>query len=51
MTHQPKGGMCATCVHAHRDCSHLAFSTMPRLSNDGQTVIVRCTDFQRRTRQ
>lgn len=45
MNHQPKGGMCATCAHAHRNCSHLPFSTMPPLSNDGQTVIVRCTDF------
>ncbi len=51
MNHQPKGGMCATCAHAHRNCSHLPFSTMPPLSNDGQTVIVRCTDFQRRARQ
>lgn len=48
MNYQPKGGMCATCVHAYRDCSHLLFSTMPPLSRDNQTVIVRCTDFQRR---
>lgn len=51
MTHQPKGGMCATCVHARRNCSHLPFSTMPPLSRDGQTVIVRCTEFQRRAQQ
>ena len=50
MTHQPKGGMCRTCVHAHRNCSHLPFSTMPALARDAQTVIVRCTDFQRRQR-
>ena len=48
MTHQPKGGMCRTCVHAHRNCSHLPFCTMPVLARDAQTVIVRCTDFQRR---
>ena len=47
MTHQHKGGMCTTCVHAHRDCSYLPFSTMPALARDAQTVIVRCTDFQR----
>jgi len=51
MTHQPKGGMCATCAHARRNCSHLPFSTMPPLSRDGQTVIVRCTEFQRRAQQ
>jgi hypothetical protein len=51
MTHQPKGGMCTTCTHAHRDCSHLPFSTMPPLSNDKQTVIVRCTDFKRRAQR
>lgn len=48
MTHQPKGGMCATCTHAHRKCNHLPFNTMPALARDEQTVIVRCTEFQRR---
>jgi len=48
MTHQPKGGMCRTCVHAHRNCSHHPFNTMPALTRDAQTVIVRCTEFQRR---
>ncbi|EJM09797.1 hypothetical protein PMI21_05529 [Pseudomonas sp. GM18] len=48
MNYQPKGGMCATCTHAHRNCSHLPFITMPVIKVDGQTVIVRCTDFQRR---
>jgi hypothetical protein len=43
--------MCTTCTHAHRDCSHLPFSTMPPLSNDKQTVIVRCTDFKRRAQR
>ncbi|MDX9667947.1 hypothetical protein QMK50_23625 [Pseudomonas sp. P5_152] len=47
MTYQPKGGMCRTCTHAHRNCSHLPFSTMPVLARDTQIVIVRCTDFQR----
>lgn len=46
MTYQPKGGMCATCALAHRNCSHLPFSTMPALARDAQTVIVRCSDFQ-----
>ena len=48
MKHQPKGGMCATCVHAHHNCSHLPFNTMPALTQDAQIVIVRCTEFQRR---
>lgn len=48
MTYQPKGGMCRTCPHAHRNCSHRPFSAMLVLARDGQTVIVRCTDFQRR---
>lgn len=46
--HQPKGGMCCACVHALRDCSHLPFCTMPALASDARTVIVRCTEFQRR---
>ena len=48
MTHQPKGGMRSSCVHAHRNCSHLPFSTMPAIAGDGQIVIVRTTEFQRR---
>jgi hypothetical protein len=48
MNHQPKGGMCGTCVHALRNCSHLPFNTMPPLTRDAQTVIVRCTEFERR---
>ncbi|TKD40309.1 hypothetical protein [Azotobacter chroococcum] len=48
VTHQPKGGMCAACRHALRDCSSLPFSSMPVLARDDQTVIVRCTQFQRR---
>jgi len=48
MTHQPKGGMCAACRHALRNCSTLPFASMPVLERAGQTVIVRCTDFQRR---
>lgn len=48
MTHQPKGGTCAACRHALRDCSSLPFSSIPILARDGQTTIVRCTDLQRR---
>lgn len=47
MNHQPKGGMCVACIHAARDCSALKFETMAPIKRDGQTVIVRCTDFQR----
>ena len=47
MTYQPKGGMCATCIHQLRDCSHLPFHTMKPISKstDLGYVIVRCTDF------
>lgn len=27
-TYQPKGGMCLTCVHKDRNCSHLKFDEM-----------------------
>ncbi|WP_157731435.1 hypothetical protein [Azotobacter chroococcum] len=47
MTHQPKGGMCAACRHALSNCSALPFASMPELKRAGQTVIVRCTQFQR----
>lgn len=47
MNHQPKGGMCVACIHAARDCSALKFDAMAPIKRDGQTVIVRCTDFQR----
>lgn len=48
MTHQPKGGMCMSCTHAHRNCSHLPFGTMPAIDRDAKTIIVRCTEFKRR---
>ncbi|OHC12499.1 MAG: hypothetical protein A2002_04470 [Pseudomonadales bacterium GWC1_66_9] len=48
VTHQPKGGMCAACRHALSNCSALPFASMPGLDRVGQTVIVRCTQFQRR---
>jgi hypothetical protein len=46
MNHYPKGGMCATCRHTMRDCSHLDFAAMPVLSRACDAVIVRCTDFE-----
>jgi len=30
--HQPKGGMCATCKNALKDCSDLDFKRMPTIS-------------------
>jgi hypothetical protein len=47
MNHQPKGGMCAACVHAPRKCNHLPFNKMPPIKHDAETIIVRCTDFKR----
>lgn len=45
--YQPKGGMCRSCRHALRVCSHLDFTSMPVLHQGQHTVIVRCTDYQR----
>ena len=49
LTHQPKGGMCSTCKHCNRDCSHLDFDKMSVISKPDifGAVIVKCTDFQR----
>lgn len=50
LTYQPKGGMCAGCVRAHMDCSHLPFSDMPPICKpDAQgVVVVRCTHYENR---
>lgn len=46
--HQPKGSMCAACIHSGRDCSHLSFKDMPKLTSpQWPVVIVRCTEFVR----
>jgi hypothetical protein len=43
--HQPKGGMCATCVWHLRNCAGLNFEGMPVIDRDDETgaKIVRCT--------
>lgn len=48
MTHQPKGGMCASCQHKRRDCSTLPFDRYPVIKRyrDG-TQAVRCAEFRR----
>lgn len=48
-TYQPKGGMCAACVHIYLDCSLLDFKSMPRISGPDErgAVIVKCTAFYR----
>lgn len=44
----PKGGMCVSCAHLARDCSHLDFAAMyPIKRNDDRTTAVRCSEFQR----
>lgn len=49
MKHYPKGGMCASCKHRNRDCSHLNFAAMRVIERHAEDVwIVRCTDWQRR---
>ena len=47
--HQPKGGMCAGCNKQNQDCSSLPFHAMPVIDKDGDTKIVRCTEFKRKT--
>jgi len=48
-SHQPKCGMCQSCVKINLDCSHLAFEEMKviKICTDGVKV-VKCTDFVRR---
>ena len=49
--HQPKGGMCAVCIHMKEDCSHLPFKTMPSISrkpSEDGIIIVKCTSFERK---
>jgi len=45
--YQPKGGMCATCVHRSRKCHHLPFDEMPIIGTQPNVRIVRCTEFKR----
>lgn len=48
MTHQPKGGMCRTCVHLLRNCSALPFDKMPVIERTPAAIIVRCAQHKRR---
>jgi hypothetical protein len=48
MTHQPKGGMCASCIRAMNDCSQLIFYAMPVIGIADKVKIVRCTSYQRK---
>jgi len=49
--YQPKGSMCAICVHKNSKCSHLDFSKMKvieTLELHGDSLkVVRCTEFKR----
>lgn len=46
---QPKGSMCASCKHADRNCSHLAFNSMrPTKKYSDGTVAVICTEHERK---
>ena len=47
-TFYPKGGMCVSCAHRARDCSHLDFAAMyPIKRNNDNTTAVRCDEFSR----
>lgn len=47
--HQPKGSMCASCVRSNSDCSDLDFDLMPVLNRCQQVVVVRCTEWKKRS--
>lgn len=52
LSYIPKGGMCATCVNRHSDCSHLPFNDYPPLhkgDTDG-VVVVKCLAFNSETK-
>lgn len=55
MTYQPKGGMCASCMHSSRDCSTLPFKQYPvieRYALKGNSInIVKCGEFKRNESQ
>ncbi|CTQ75951.1 hypothetical protein LAX5112_04421 [Roseibium alexandrii] len=47
--HQPKGGLCANCIHSVRICSHLDFTSMPVIKTyDDGTKAVKCSDYSKR---
>lgn len=48
MTHQPKGGMCTSCLRTMKDCSQLIFYAMPVIGISDNIKIVRCTSYQRK---
>lgn len=43
MISSTKGGMCASCQHAKRNCSTLPFDQMPVIERTPGAIIVRCT--------
>jgi len=56
MNYQPKGGMCAACIHKDRNCSHLNFEYMRPIlkvfevqTKTGIEIvkIVKCDEFKR----
>ncbi|MGL5280708.1 MAG: hypothetical protein ACRC8W_03005 [Plesiomonas shigelloides] len=47
VNYQPKGGMCAKCIHKHEDCSKLDFSKMKQIQRSSNSVIVKCVNFER----
>lgn len=46
-TTQPKGRMCVACKHKLENCSQLSFDDMPVIKNEGDVIIVKCTEFKR----
>lgn len=51
MHYIPKGSMCQVCVYVKDDCSKLDFKSMKAIEHyKGVSVIVRCTNFERKTK-
>ncbi len=44
MNKQPKGSMCANCVHKLRKCDHLDFNSMLPIEKPN---IVKCVEFEK----
>ena len=45
--YQPKGSMCLSCVKSSDDCSHLDFKSMQPIEQYEDTVIVKCTEYEK----
>jgi len=49
ITHYPRGEMCLSCIHLHKNCSSLPFPTYKVIGVDKGTQLkeVKCAEFRR----